>query len=320
MRRREFIAGTAATAVWPLVVSAQSKVIPQIGIVGTLGQPAVDAFKDGLRDFGLIDGRTIVVLGDAGMHPPDVVAKSVADFVSKKIDVIFASGAVAGKLAKDKTDAIPIICLTGDLVQAGLVQSLASPGGNVTGISFLTSEESGKRLAILGQLVPALKKVAVLYNADDPTATLSVRSMEEAAGKLQLECDMLGVHSERDVGDAIDAALKAKAQGLALTSNPMLDVAGREIAGLALQNKLPTISFSGSFPTFGGLMSYGPNILGTFRRSAYFVSRILGGVRPAELPVEQPIKFDLILNLKTARALNLTVPDTVMASADNVIE
>ena len=166
------------------------------------------------------------------------------------------------------------------------------------------------------QLVPALKQVAVLYNADDATATLSVRSMEEAANKLRLKCDMLGVRAERDIGDAIGAALNAKAQGIALTSNPMLDVAGREIAGLALQNKLPTISFSGSFPRFGGLMSYGPNI----RRAAYFVSRILSGVRPAELPVEQPIKFDLIVNLKTARALNLTVPDTFMASADEVIE
>jgi putative ABC transport system substrate-binding protein len=320
MKRREFIAGTGATAVWPLVAAAQSKVIPKIGIVGTLGQPAVDAFKDGLRNFGLIDGQTIAVLGGAGAQAPEAVARTVADFVSQKIDVIFASGAVAGKMAKGKTDAVPIICLTGDLVGAGLVQSLASPGGNVTGISFLTAEESGKRLALLMQLVPALKQVAVLYNADDATATLSVRSMEEAANKLRLKCDMLGVRAERDIGDAIGAALKAKAQGIALTSNPMLDVAGREIAGLALQDKLPTISFSGSFPRFGGLMSYGPNILGAFRRAAYFVSRILSGVRPAELPVEQPIKFDLIVNLKTARALNLTVPDTFMASADEVIE
>lgn len=140
MKRREFIAGTGATAVWPLVAAAQSKILPKIGIVGTLGQPAFDAFKDGLRDFGLIDGQTIVVLGDAGAQAPDAVAKTVADFVTKKIDVIFASGAVAGKIARDKTDAVPIICLTGDLVGAGLVQSLASPGGNVTGISFLTSE------------------------------------------------------------------------------------------------------------------------------------------------------------------------------------
>ena len=248
MRRREFLAGSGAAAVWPLVAAAaQSKVIPRIGIAGTLGPPAVGAFKDGLRDFGFIEGETIVVLGGAGTQAPEAVETIVSDFTSKNIDVIFASGAVAGKIAKAKTGATPIVCLTGDLVGAGLVQSLASPGGNVTGISLLTSEEGGKRLALLKQLVPALKQVAVLYNVEDASATLSLTSMQAAAVNLQLKLETLGVHGRNDIGNAMSAA--AKAQGVALTSNPLLDVAGREIAGLALQDGLPTISFAESFPT-----------------------------------------------------------------------
>lgn len=250
MRRREFLAGSGAAAVWPLVAAAaQSKVIPRIGIAGTLGPPAVDAFKEGLRDFGFIEGETIVVLGGAGTQAPEAVETIVSDFISKNIDVIFASGAVAGKIAKAKTGATPIVCLTGDLVGAGLVQSLASPGGNVTGISLLTSEEGGKRLALLKQLVPALKQVAVLYNVEDASAPLSLTSMQAAAVSLQLKLDTLGVRGRNDIGNAISAAAKAKAQGVALTSNPLLDVAGREIAALTLHDGLPTISFAQSFPT-----------------------------------------------------------------------
>jgi putative ABC transport system substrate-binding protein len=322
MRRRVFLAGSGASAVWPLVAAAApSKIIPKIGIAGTLGPPAVDAFKRGLRDFGFIEGETIVVLGGAGAQAPEIVETIVSDFISNNIDVIFASGAVAGKIAKAKTGTTPIVCLTGDLVGAGLVQSLARPGGNVTGVSFLTSEEGGKRLALLKQLVPALKKVAVLYNAEDASATLSLTSMQAAAVNLRLKLEMLGVHGLNDIGNAISAAVNAEAQGIAITSNPLFDVAGREIAGRALEDGLPTISFTESFPIrYGGLASYGPNILGAFRHAAYFISRILNGARPAELPVEQPTKFDLVINLGTARALNLTVPDTILVSADKVIE
>jgi len=234
--------------------------------------------------------------------------------------LIFASGAVAGRTAKDATSTIPIVCLTGDLVEPGLVQSLASPGGNVTGISILTAEASAKRLELLKQLVPALERVAAFYNVADPTAALSLKPTEAAAKKLQLTVEALGVRGESDFGNAFAAAMQARVQAIALTSNPLFDIAGRQIAELALQNKLATISFANTFPKVGGLASYGPDILASYRHAAYFISRILNGARPTELPVEQPTKFSLGINLNTARTLDIQVPDILLASADEVIE
>jgi len=175
MRRREFLGLVSVVAACPVTALAQSKTIPRIGIIGSLNQNAVDSFKDGLREFGLVDGETILILGGpASAVTSEAVSKAVSHLISQKIDVIFASGAVAGKSAKDATGLIPIVCLTGDLVGVGLVQSLASPGGNITGISILTAEASAKRLELLKQLVPALNRVAVFYNLDDASATLSV--------------------------------------------------------------------------------------------------------------------------------------------------
>src|SRR5215475_12788021 len=169
MRRRQVLSLLSIFAVYPAATLAQSKSVPKIGIVGSLDQGAIDAFKEGLRESGLIDGDTVVIVGEpASAASPEVVSKSVSKFISQGIELIFASGAVAGRVAKEATSMIPIVCLTGDLVKAGLVQSLASPGGNVTGISILTAEASAKRLELLMQVVPALERVAVFYNLDDP--------------------------------------------------------------------------------------------------------------------------------------------------------
>jgi putative tryptophan/tyrosine transport system substrate-binding protein len=182
MRRREFMSLVAATAACPFAAIAQSKAIARIAIIGSLGQSAIDALKDGLREFGLVDGETIIVVGSpASAASPEAVSKAVSNLISQRIDLIFASGAVAGRTAKDATHTIPIVCLTGDLVGAELVQSLPSPGGNVTGISILTAEASAKRLELLKQLVPALARVAAFYNVADPTAALSLKPMEAAA-------------------------------------------------------------------------------------------------------------------------------------------
>jgi putative ABC transport system substrate-binding protein len=321
MRRRDFLSFLSVVSACPVTALAQSKAIPRIGIIGSLGQAAVDAFKDGLRERGFTDGETVLVLGGpASAATPEEVSKTVSHLISQNIDVIFASGAVAGKAAKNATSIIPIVCLTGDLVGAGLVQSLANPGGNITGVSILTAEASAKRLELLRQLVPSLDRVAVLYNLNDATATLSVKSMEVAAAKLQLTLDTFGVRNESDFGNAIDAAVRAKAQAIALTSNPLFDIAGQQIAELALQSKLASVSFADTFPKVGGLLSYGPNIFAAYSHAAYFVARILHGARPAELPVEQPTKFSLGINLSTAKALNVKVPDMLLASADEVIE
>lgn len=321
MRRRDFMSLVSAAAACSFPAIAQSNVIPKIAIIGSLGQTAIDALKDGLREFGFVDGETIIIVGSpASATSPEAVSKTVSNLISQKIDLIFASGALAGRTAKDATSIIPIVCLTGDLVGAGLVQSLASPGGNVTGISILTAEASAKRLELLKQVVPALERVTAFYNVADPTFALSLKPMEAAATKLQLTIEALGVRGESDFSNAFAAAIEAKAQAVALTSNPLFDIAGGQIAELALRNKLATISFADSFPKVGGLISYGPNILVSYHHAAYFVSRILRGARPADLPVEQPTKFSLGINLNTARALDIQVPDILLASADEVIE
>jgi len=169
MRRRDFMSLVSATAACSFPAIAQSNVIPRIAIIGSLDQGAIDALKDSLRQFGFVDGETIIIVGSpASAASPEAVSKTVSNLISQKVDLIFASGALAGRIAKDATSTIPIVCLTGDLVGAGLVQSLASPGGNVTGISILTAEASAKRLELLKQLVPALKRVAAFYNVAEP--------------------------------------------------------------------------------------------------------------------------------------------------------
>jgi putative ABC transport system substrate-binding protein len=295
--------------------------IPKIGIVGSLNQRAIDEFKDGLRDFGLVDGDTVEVVGSpASAASPEAVSRIVSDYISQGVTVIFASGAVAGKAAKSATSTIPIVCLTGDLVKAGLVQSLASPGGNLTGISILTAEASAKRLELLMQIVPTLDRVAVFYNLDDPTASLSVEPTMTAAAKMQVRAEIIGVHGPSDFPSAVAAAVKAHAQAIALTSNPLFDIAGQQIAELALKNKLATVSFADSFPGVGGLLSYGPNIFAEYHHAAHFAARIIRGAKPVDLPVEQPTRYRLGINLITAKALDLKVPEMLLASADTVIE
>jgi putative tryptophan/tyrosine transport system substrate-binding protein len=321
MRRREFISLVIATASYPFAAVAQSKGAARIAIIGSLNQSAINTFKDGLREFGLVEGETIFVAGGpASAASPEELSKTVSHLITQKIDLMFASGALAGRTAKNATSTIPIVCLTGDLVGAGLVQSLANPGGNVTGISILTAEASAKRLELLKQLIPALERVAAFYNIADPTFGLSLKPTEAAAKNLRLTIEAIGVRGESDFRNAFAAAIEARAQAIALTSNPLFDIAGSQIAELALQNKLATVSFADSFPKVGGLVSYGPNIMGSYRRAAYFVSRILRGSKPADLPVEQPTKFNLGINLNTARTLDIQVPDLLLASADEVIE
>jgi putative ABC transport system substrate-binding protein len=300
---------------------AQSKAVPTVAIVGSFGPGVIETLNDGLQEFGFIDGKTVVVLGSpASAASPEAVSKMLSDVIAKNIDVIFASGAVAGKAAKAATSTIPIVCLTGDLVGAGLVQSLASPGGNITGISMLTSEASAKRLEVLKQLVPAMERVAAMYNMADPTAPLSLRPLELASKTLGVSLQTVGVRGESEFKSAFAAAVSARAQAISLTSNPLFDIAGRQIAELALQNKLPTISFANTFPRNGGLASYGPDVRASYRHMAYFIARILRGAKPANLPVEQPTKFSFGINLNTARALGIAVPDGLLAFAGEVIE
>lgn len=317
-----FFAGLGAAVVaLPRAALPQAQSLPKVGIVGSIGPGAVESLKEGLRAAGLVEGKTIVILGGpASAAGRDAVTRMVADYVAKPVDVIFASGSLATEIAKAATTAIAIVSVSGDPVGAKFVESLAHPGGNVTGLSIAASDAVGKRLEIFTRIAPDLERIAILFNPDDTSSELLQQAAIAAAVKLNLHLTMLAVHSESEFSEAFAAASLAKAQAMSLMPNPVLDVAGRRIAELELLHKLPVIGFNETFPKFGGLMSYGPIVRELYKRGGYYISRILAGAKPSELPIEQPTKFNLVINLKTAQALDVKMPDTLLASADEAIE
>jgi putative ABC transport system substrate-binding protein len=224
------------------------------------------------------------------------------------------------RAALQQTKTIPIVTLSSNPVAVGFVASLAHPGGNVTGVSLLAPEVAGRRLQLLKQLIPSIARVAVLWNPDDPTVHLSVEETQAAAAILALTLQILETRSADAIDGAVQAASNARAEAVVLMPTPLFDGRAEQIAYLAIQNRLPTLYVSKEAVKVGILMSYGPDLVATIRRQAYFVDRILKGAKPADLPVEEPTKFELALNLKTAKTLDLTIPPSLLALADEVIE
>ncbi len=321
MRRREFIGLIGATA-WPLTALAQPKPLPKVGIIGSVGGSVSVSFVEAMRELGLINGQTIVITGggEAGAMRSDELARNAAELVAARVNVIFAAGSEATTFAKNATGTIPIVTISGDPIGLGFAESLARPGGNITGLSILATEVSGKKLELLKKVVPHLERVAIYFNPGDPGSRLSVKESETAAASLDLKLQILAITDEKEIVSAFAAASEGRAQAIALITNPLLDIKGQQIADLALTDKLPLIAFTESFPRKGALMSYGPSIPAIYRRAAYYVQRVLAGADPAELPIEQPTKFNLVLNIKTAKLLDLTIPDALLAQADEVIE
>jgi putative ABC transport system substrate-binding protein len=303
LKRREFITllGGAA-AVWPRAARGQqANGVRRIGYLGFgFGDLGVNAFREGLRELGYVEGQNLVLEYRlaSDMARLDALA---AELVAGKLEVLVCGGSQATRAALAQSKTIPIVTLSSDPVAVGFVASLAKPGGNVTGVSLLAPEVAGKRLSLLKELMPSIARVAVLWNPDDPTVHLSVEETKAAADKLALALQIL---ETRDI-DAIDSAVLAAAS------------AGAQALMLM---QLPTLYFSKEGVKLGILMSYGPDLLATIRRQAYFVDRILQGAKPADLPVEQPTQFQLAINLKTAKALGLTVPPGLLVAADEVIE
>jgi len=322
MRRRAFLGGIfVAVAAVPQRGWSQSKRLPTIGIVGSIGAGAVDALKAGLRDAGFVEGQSMVIIGGPGNFDRAAVTAAVSDLIARQVDVIFVSGLLASQIAKNMTTSIPIVSITADPVGGGIVNDLAHPGGNVTGLSIIGQEAIGKRLGILSRIIPGLQRVAALYNPDDGNAVELARgSADAAATKLRLDLAMVPARDEGEFAGAFAAALQSKAQALIITPNPVLDFGGPRIAALELEHKLPVISYNETYPKAGGLISYGTVVREVYRRGAYYVSRILAGAKPADLPVEQPTKFNLVINLLRAKVLDVTIPDDLLASANEVIE
>jgi ABC-type uncharacterized transport system substrate-binding protein len=323
VRRREFITllGGAAVA-WPLAARAQQpRKLPTIGVLGSnaaIWRPWMDAFVQRLRELGWIEGRTILIEYRWADARPERVAEFAAEFVGLKVDVILTAGPNTA-IAKQATSVIPIVfAITNDPVGGGLVASLAQPGGNVTGLSLQAIDLSGKRVELLRELVPQLRRLAVIGNVGFRDAVLEMANVHAAARALGLEVVPLEIQRAKDITPF--AALNPQADALYVVADALVTSNRTRILTLALAARLPMIFNDRDAVQAGGLMSYGTSNAKRFARAADYVNKILRGANPGDLPVEQPTQFDLTINLTTAKALGLTVPDSLLARADEVIE
>jgi putative tryptophan/tyrosine transport system substrate-binding protein len=326
MKRRAFITllGGAAAA-WPLAAQAQQPgKLPTIGFLGANTPDAqlqwTTAFVQRLRELGWIEDRTVAIKYRWAEGRLERMAEIAQELVRLKVDVIFASSGGAVLAVKQATSAIPTVFpAAGDPVASGLVASLARPGGNITGLSIQQTDVASKRLELLRELLPELRHLAVMGHAGASVVRLEIDEIRAAAGKLGLDVAVLEIRRTNDIMSAFDS-IKGRAQALYVITDPLLFVNRLRINTLALGIRMPTIHGFREYVQAAGLMSYGPNFPDLFRRSAELVDKILRGTKPADIPVEQPTKFDLVVNLITAKALGLTVPPTLLARADEVIE
>lgn len=325
MRRRNFLGvlGGAVVA-WPLAAQAQQQPMPVIGFLGAVtpsshGQWA-GAFAQRLRELGWFEGRTIQIETRWAEGRRERATDIAAEFARLKVDVIVASGTEFIIAAKQATSVIPLVfAAAGDPVGTGIVASLARPGGNATGLSIQATDVAGKRLELLREVIPSLRRLAITGNVGSPIAVLEMREVEAMARTLGLEVVVTDIRRAEDFAPAFEA-LKGRAEALYVANDPLVDANRTRIITLALGARLPTMYGNREHVIAGGLMSYGPNFPDLFRRAGDFVDKILRGAKPADLPVEQPTKFDLVINLTTAKALGVTVPRMLLGRADEVIE
>jgi putative ABC transport system substrate-binding protein len=325
MRRREFITGLGGAATFPLAARAQQPgKLPTIGFMGagtaSTWSHWVAAFVQRLRELGWIEGRTVAIDVRWAEGRSERFAEIAAEFVRLKVDVIVTSGA-AVTAAKQATSVIPIVfVLAGDPVGAGYVASLARPGGNVTGLSNQSADLTSKRLELLREVVvPSLRGLAIMMNAGNPASVGEMDEVQATARTLGLEVARLEIRRAEDIAPAIET-LMGRADALYSVQDPLLYANRVRISTLALAARLPTMQFNREFIEAGGLMFYGANFPEQFRRAGEYVDKILRGVKPGDLPVEQPTKFDLIVNLTTAKALGLKLSEAFLLRADEVIE
>jgi putative tryptophan/tyrosine transport system substrate-binding protein len=330
LKRREFITllgGAAATASvsWPHTASAQQAAKPRtIGFMGASAPAAVStwvaAFVQRLRELGWIEGRNVAIEYRWAEGRFERLAGFAADFVRQGVDIIVAEGTVTALVAKQATAAIPIVFpIAGDPVGNKLVASLARPGGNVTGLSIQQTDLAAKRLELFREIVPDLVHLAIMANAASPNTDIEIGELRSNAPTLGLETAVFEIRRAEDIAPAFEA-FKGSAQALYVPPDPLTLDHRAAINTLALGLRLPTMYAFRDYVEAGGLMSYGPNISDLFRRTAEFVDKILRGAKPGDIPVEQPTKFELVINLKTAKALGLTVPLIMQMTADEVIE
>jgi putative tryptophan/tyrosine transport system substrate-binding protein len=327
MNRREFITLLGgAVAAWPLAAAAQQQATSprRIGVllVG-LSPESKEAkqFRLGLRDAGYSEGRDVVIEWRSANGDYDRVPELVADLIRNKMDVVVQDSTIGTDVTKRATSTIPIVmALVLDPIGSGLVGNLAHPDGNVTGLSMMATELYPKRLQLLKEVNPQLTRVAVFWNPDHPFHAKAIEILKAIASSLSLELSFMGVRTPEQFGPAFSDVSLAKAQALYVVEDPIFFAHRMPLLKLASSARLPTIHETRRFPEAGALMSYGPDLYDLFRRAAIYVDRILKGAKPADLPVEQPTKFELVINLQTAKALGLEIPDRLLALSDEVIE
>jgi len=328
MRRRDFaLIVLGGTAIWPLRIHAQrsSTRIPRIGVL-IPGSPAsfslrAKAFVDGLSAFGRVEGQTIEIEWKWANDRLDVLPEFSAQLVRSKVDVIVTGGTPAAQTLKAATQSIPIVvAIMADPVAAGLVDNLARPAGNLTGFSIVAPELGTKRLQLLKEIVPGISSIAVLLNASNPQSKIELREMIAAAAAMGLQVYPIDISGGSKLEDAFAAISKAGAKALIVLTDPILFSERKPTVDLANANRLPAVYPFQGYVEAGGLMSYGPSDTDLFRRAADYVDRILKGEKPSELPVEQPTKFDLYVNVNAARTIGVTIPDQFLMRVDKVIE
>jgi putative tryptophan/tyrosine transport system substrate-binding protein len=298
--------------------------IPRIGLLGgasaSTNAGRIEAFRQGLRELGYLEGKNIVIEHRWAEGNLDRLPALTADLVRLKVDIIVSAGPTVTRVAKEATVTIPIVMgFDDDPVGSGFVASLARPVGNITGLSTLSPELSGKQLELLREIVPRLSRVAVLGSSTHPGTAQSLREIELAAGAFKVQIQSLDLLDRKDIERAFGAASKERADATLVLTSVFTNSQKKEIVELAVKNRLPAIYYTAEWVEAGGLMSYGANFTDLFRRAATYVDKILKGAKPADLPVEQPIKFEFVVNLKAAKQIGLTIPPNVLVRADKVI-
>jgi putative tryptophan/tyrosine transport system substrate-binding protein len=324
--RREFITllGGAAAA-WPLQAWAQQAgKVHRIGFLGSAtaagSANAVESLRTGLRDFGYVEGTNIVIEFRWAEGLYDRLPHLVAELIATNVDVLITHGTPGTRVAKQATTTIPIVmAISGDAIATGLVSSLARPEANLTGSTFFLPQLNAKRLEVLKEACPHISRAAALSNPDNPVSRPIIPALQAAAASLSVTVEIVRAQSPSEFSLAFDAMTKSRVDSVMVTEDGEFAASFRAIATLALANKLPSIG-AREYAEAGGLIGYGVNILGLYRRAAYFVDRILKGAKPTDLPIEQPTKFELIVNLKTAKTLGLAISETFLVRADGVIE
>lgn len=328
MNRRAVLFGAGGLIAWPLSVQADPSSIPVIGFLCSqsaaayIGGTTFTAFHQGLREAGFVEGRNVVIEYRWANLEYDRLPGLAADLVSRRVDVIYATGSPAPALAaKAATSSIPIVFSNGsDPVKVGLVAGLGRPGGNVTGVTLFSAALGAKRLELLHELVPTISEIGVLVNPNDPDSLAELEQVRIAAKAFDKQLYVVHAATEGEIAGAFENLTQRGIAALLVSTGILFGQDARQIAGLAVQHSLAAIFDRRAFVDFGGLMSYGTTFATVVRHAGILVGRVLKGEKPAEIPVEQPTAFELVINLKTAKALGLTVPQSLVARADEVIE